>query len=262
MSLTPDDSQPSNGWVELEVNDEVLRVPHPDHPEFEDLVSEVSRAHSSSSNFGPVSSSYAERIVVYGGHRFLVTGDPEGGGQEIELVSSQTIVRRGWSHPSALMVMDSAGNEISLGYDEDLDHEDQFENLADLEEDDVYDVEDERLAMWREALERAEDLLSDLRIDHQGVYVVGPDASTTMPSSEPWLAFRSPVSIEELSAKCGPVSMAILDGEELAFTDQLPLAVAARLAWPEPLVRLTADRVAVLDTELRAFVVDRPRVDA
>jgi hypothetical protein len=80
------------------------------------------------------------------------------------------------------------------------------------------------------------------------------------PSNDPWLVFETTVSIAELDSKTGPVSVAIVDGREAAFTDRVPLAVAARLAWPDVVIRLTHDSVSIFDTELRAFVATRPRV--
>ena len=189
-----------------------------------------------------------------------MTGDHEGGGRDIELLDDvEASLPDGWSHPSSLIVLDSSGDEISLGFDEDLDHEDQFEDLSDGDEED-HTADEAWIEQWREAKDRAESLLDRLRIGHRGVAVVGPGASPTLPSNDPWLAFETTVDIAELDSKTGPVSTAIVDGREAAFSDRLPLAVAARLAWPDIVIRLTDDTVSIFDTELLAFVAHRPRV--
>lgn len=65
-----------------------------------------------------------------------------------------------------------------------------------------------------EARSSARQLLANLRVVHNGVEIVGPNASPALPSDRAWLAFSTQASLTELDAKVGGIFVALEEHSE------------------------------------------------
>lgn len=258
------DSGGSN-WVDSEwsqeiVDGEAMWVPSARY--FIEALQPVLDAGTSSYSSGPMESIYIEEVFEYGRHRFIVTGDPEGGDLNVsEYHPAGVELPEGWVHPMSMMV-DVAGEPVSIAYNDDEGP--WFDDSLWSSDDDELEADppDFRGAEWdlHEIRREARQMLADLRIVHNGVEIVGPNASAVLPSESPWLAFPTRASLAELNAKVGRVFVADVSGRTMAFTDNMELAVAARLSDFEPIIRITHDTVEVATPWPEAIVARCPRI--
>lgn len=242
-------------WEQFAIDGEVVRVPSKSNPLFDQLMAMVDSASSAGSGYGPMTNEYSEGIYQFDGHEFVVAGD------EIEPYNPTDDLRDGWIHPLSMMVDDGRGNGISIGFDED---DEFFEELFwddeddEIESGDWEDPDPETLEVHQVKV-RARDNLENLQITHHDVDLVGPSASSTLPSGNSWVAFTTDASLDELEEKLFRAQRVMVNGWEGLMSDDLSLTVALRLSDEDHVYRLSHDWVEVADRNLEALVARRFR---
>lgn len=242
-------------WEQFAIDGEVVRVPSRSNPLFDELMAMVDSAFSAGSGYGPMTNEHSEGVYRFDGHEFVVTGD------EIEPYDPTDDLPDGWIHPLSMMVDDGRGNGISIGFDED---DEFFEELLwddeddEIESGDWEDPDPETLEV-HEVKVRARSDLEDLQITHRGVDLVGPSASSTLPSGNSWIAFTTEASLDELEEKLFRTQRVTVNGWEGLMSDDLSITVALRLSDEDHVYRLSHDWVEVADRNLEALVARRFR---
>lgn len=247
-------------WIDFAIGDKVMRVPTPSHSEFDRYMHEESNATSAGSGYGPMTHEHSEGIYGYGGHLFKVSD------YDIEPYNPNEDLPDGWIHPLSMMVDNGSGREISIGFDEDNEFEDfDYQELFWDADDDAFELgegdgqTDDELELFQAKVE-ARAALEALSIVHNGVDLVGPAASSALPSGEPWVAFTTFASLDEVEAKLFGTQRIQLNGFAGLMSDGVPITVALRLSDEDFVYRLTHDWVEVAyGDELNAFVGRRYR---
>ena len=228
-------------WVDFVIDGKVMRVPTPSNPDFDQHMHEESGAFSAGSGCGPMTHEHSEGIYEYGGHLFKVSD------YDIEPYDPDNELPVNWVHPLSMMVDDGNGGEISIGFDEDNEfiEESFWDDEDDAIESGDWDDPDPQMLKIYEVKVRARSDLEDLQIMHHGVDLVGPSASSTLPSGNPWIAFTTRASHDELKAKLFGVERIMVNGCEGLMSDDLTITVALRLSDDDHVYRLTHDWVEV-----------------